>query len=225
MKLNVSVKTNVDLNKLLERAPQIGKKVYSAATKAIADRLAEEIVRKIPAGSGWLDIYRNSFRVRETADGWEVCGLCDVPLSQYPWDSSMISVLGDDPIASVLSSYNPWPIDLIPAIDGGYNATAVVTSRTTGEVQQRREYLVVIIDNVRDAVRAAGGTIVSNEAPVFNGQSFPDIQFLANRLEKGYGDFPHIPHISPAISLAQRDGVEWAAPAVQEALRSSFKGE
>lgn len=189
----------------------------------IAAQTAAQVKRLIPMTEWWHKLYRDSIEVYESSDRkkWAVMAVSAVETPLFPAETTLVNVTkstGTSPDAPVnnywlaLMPYNPWPIDLIPALTTAYVADLEVIPKTSQEVAARRATLRPLIPTIRKALTDAGASL-SLGGPVINpkfaGRAYVDYVFLAKRLELGLGGMPRKPHWVPAASDLQAHGLAW----------------
>lgn len=177
----------------------------------LADRTAAAVREKIPDG-GWFTIYKLAIQYFEDPSHakWLVQGKFPTALSNLPADSTQIEIYGDTEIASIMKGHNPWTIDMIPSIVGGYRANAKARQASSSEVKAHRKRLTEVLPDVVDALKAAGAVIEQREFPTIAGRVYADIAFMGKRLEHGLGGLPRKPHWLPAWRELQGQAGRWA---------------
>jgi len=169
----------------------------------LAEKIREEVVNKIPDKGGWYKIYRESIKVIEDNNTIKVVGKPEVSMTTLPAAETVLFIEGVGGIAAVLQVYNPWPIDMLPAIQGGVTVSVRAVPSSLKETNTLREELYPQMGKIRTELENAGATIVENGMPKINGKIYVDMGFLSKRLEFGIGPFPPIPHWRPAINKAK----------------------
>lgn len=209
--IRAKVTITPDLKRWLKGNPERMTNIRRVVGRTVAARISEEVLKRIPKESGWYEIYRKAILWQESRKGdkWAVAGETDIELTQIPAEESLVEIRGGDLIAQVLAQYNPWSVDTIPAVDGGFSADLLVRTASSGEIEVRREALREQREEVIRKIQLAGGSVTLNELPVINGRVQADIAFLAKRLEYGLGGFPRTPHWNPVARLAVREAESW----------------
>lgn len=203
--------SQADLKRLADDIPRRINNVGRVVGRAVAERTAAEVRGRL-VGGGWIAIYRNGIFYKELPDGteWAVAGFSEVELSDPPADTSLFWFVGAG-LGNPLSFYNPWTLDLIPAIRGGYDDTVVVRMVAPAAVESRRAELAPIVPNVVQALQDAGAQILPDGEVVIDGHVYADLAFMARRLELGYEGYPRIPHWGPAASAANSNVSSWVS--------------
>lgn len=200
-RLKLTVQGNQAAQAELERRFRVAAGV-AAANAAL--HIAEIVRSRIPSG-GWYDIYKKAITYFSSADGmrYAVSGHWETQFSTFPADTTLVEFTGTSDIASVLVQFNPWVIDQLPAISGGYRVAATAKPSSAADVEARRKVLVGVATPIRDKLKGAGATIVDG-FPVVNGRVYADIAFMARALEHGLAGLKRIPHWIVAYNLATR---------------------
>jgi len=208
----MSFESNIKSNDLRKEIQSRLKRAATVAGRAASHRVAEEVRRRIPNRGGWYLIYRDAIDYKEDPSElrWTVDGLADVKLSALPADETLVDFEGKDQPGAVLQPYNPWPLDLIPTLVGGYKDSIVTRMAGEGAAEAARERITPLLEIIRTQLADIGADL-GNDATilVIGGKIYADIAFLARRLELGYSGFPHIPHWSIAIANARSDMGKW----------------
>jgi hypothetical protein len=178
-------------------------KAVDAASVVIGTKLAEallvEVLKRIPKTDVWTKLYRNSLRVEvQPPDVFLLVADTDADLQTFPADKTAVFVEGDNVVASILKRYNPWPIDMLPAIKGGATIDLRTVPSGLAETNKLRENLLPEMEAVKEALSKEGFTVENGGIPVFNGRTYFDLKFMAMRLEHGLGPFKPTPHWGPA---------------------------
>ena len=198
------------------------------AGRVVARNLADEVKRRIPAGTGgWFQIYRSAIEFKETIDGseWAVAGLSPVKLSDPPADQTLVFFSGLDEVGRLMRSYNPWVIDLIPPIAGGYTDSMIVQAATPARTSTDRARLANLLGVVKTTLTTLGVRMLGpGEFPAVQGRVLADIAFLARRLELGAKGFPKVAHWGPAISQAESRSKAWIAASADEIEAAIMSG-
>lgn len=200
-RLKLTVQGNQAAQAELERRLRIAGSV-AAANAAV--HITDIVRSQIPSG-GWYDIYKKAITYFASADGmkYAVSGHWETQFSTFPADTTLVTFTGTSDIASVLVQFNPWVIDQLPAISGGYRVAATAKPQSVSDVEARRKVLVGVATPIRDKLKAAGATIVDG-FPVVNGRVYADIAFMARALEHGLAGLKRIPHWLVAYNIATR---------------------
>ena len=164
------------------------------ATREAAEQLAARIRDMIPKEGGWFDIYRQSIEFIEISSSeWGVAGVAELPFDEVEAASSLIWFQGGDSAAQLLSPYNPWTVDTLPAVKGGISADLLVRPASEGEVTSHRKRLQAELGAIDLLLTRISKPVEENVLPTINGHIFADIDFLVRRLEFGLGGFPRTP--------------------------------
>jgi hypothetical protein len=195
--------------------------------REVAVQVAAEVKSKIPTG-GWFSIYRDAIEFFEHDEkAWAVAGLYPSALTKFPAEETQLEFSGESKFAVIMAAQNPWTIDMIPALSGGYPAKATAKHASPSEIAAHRARLTTVISSVRDALLAAGGAIESSGLPRINGQVYADIGFLALRLEHGLGGLPRKPVWLKTWNELRAKIDDWAAvpaPLVKQILSGDSTG-
>ena len=190
----------------------------------IAERLKAEILKRIPNRDGWFKVYRESLEiVSQPPSTVLIVGRTDTSLSRLPADRTAIFVEGEDAVGSVMKQYNPWPVDMLPAIRGGARVDLRAAPASESELNKLRTKLLPLLGEIKTKLRGVGFTMLADAIPVFNGKVYFDFNFMANRLEYGIGPFRKAPHWKPAKTLIEAQAgriVNEIADAVERAMRA-----
>lgn len=165
----------------------------------IAENLQEEVKKRIPQESGWLDIYRDAIKFSYDGKQWFVAGEADVDIDDLSAETTLLNFGSSDKQSQILANYNPWPLDLVPGIERPYGATVEALAAGESEVEARRQELLTQLPSVRANLTKAGFQWNAFELPIFNGRVTADLAFLGQRLELGHGPFKSAPHWKPAV--------------------------
>ena len=201
------------------------KKAKSAVGRKLSEKIRDEVLRRIPPGGGWLKIYRDAMTFVEEDGTWKVLAEADVELTQVPADKSLVYFDGSSTVAAVLKSFNPWPVDTIPAISGGISATVSVLAASEAEVMEFRSRKLTQASSIDAALNSIGVTVKPYDRPVINGSVTADLRFLSRRLEFGLAGYPRVPHWTPAAAEARRSGETWIAQdqRAKDEIREAFE--
>ena len=181
--------------------------------REMAERLLMEVKKRIPNLGGWYTIYRNSLMVEVDESGPSPVGRVtvdtDTSLNTVPAGETAVFFEGEDAVAFILKQYNPWPVDMLPAIYGGATAILRLVPSSLTETTKLRELRVKDMPEAKKKLSEAGFAIASDSVPTFNGRVYFDFNFMAKRLEQGLGPFPPTPHWIPAKNAiaAQADKI------------------
>lgn len=192
-------------------------KAVSSASVVIVREMAEhllvEVKKRIPNLGGWYTVYRNSLVVEMDESGKDPVAMVtvdtDTSLNTVPADETAVFFEGEDAVAFILKQYNPWPVDMLPAIYGGATATLRLVPSSLSETTKLREMRFKDMPEAKKKLSEAGFAIASDSVPTFNGRVYFDFNFMAKRLEQGLGPFPPTPHWLPAKNAiaAQADKI------------------
>lgn len=195
------------ITKKITPARAVGKALEAAQRTALAhlvQSLFEGVLKRIPNKGGWYAVYRNSLRIETVSERpltLTILTDTDTDLSRVPAEETAVFVEGDDAVASILRVFNPWPVDMLPAIYGGAPSTLRLAPANPKELVKRREQLVKegAPAAVKERLSAAGFVLASDSVPSFSGRTYFDFEFMTKRLEFGLGPFPPTPHWRPAL--------------------------
>jgi len=203
--------SDAEVKRLVDDVPRRVNNVGRAVGRAVADNVADEVKQRL-VGAGWISIYRKGIFYKElpTGDEWAVAGFSKVELSDPPADTTLFWFAGKG-LGSVLSFYNPWTLDAIPAVKGGYNDTVVARMMSESAVTSRRTELAPILPAVRTALADAGAQIEPDGQVIIDGEVYADLAFMARRLELGFEGYPRVPHWGPAASAAHANVGRWVS--------------
>jgi hypothetical protein len=186
-----------DIQHFKKSIPKAAEAGGRAALQELAERLRDRVRAMIPDDGGWYDIYRESIELVEiNPDHYELTTkIHEVTFGKVEADSSLIWISGGDSVANVLSQYNPWSLDTIPAIKDGLNCELVVRPASESEVEFHRRRQLHQRVTVEKVVERLGKIVypLDAELPSINGRILADVPFLARRLEHGLGGFPRTP--------------------------------
>jgi len=165
----------------------------------LVDKLLTEVQSRIPKKDAWTKIYRDSLHVEVEPPGKFLLVADTVAkLETFPADKTAVFVEGDSVVASILKRYNPWTIDMLPAIKGGATVDLRTVPSGLTETNSLRKTIISQLDLVRKDLKEAGVIVEDGGIPVFNGRTYFDLKFMALRLEHGLGPFRPTPHWGPA---------------------------
>jgi hypothetical protein len=219
VKLDVT-RSGDDIKKIIDELPKRIEAVGAHLGRTIALRALAEVQKRLPGGSGWPTVYRNAISAFESADAKEfvVAGYANVAEPAEPSEISLLDFAAVDPaldpvasaIAAVMIPYNPWVIDAIPPIEGGYIGDAVVRQTSATAVEAERSRLHGLLPVVGAALKASGAKLLTSGSKVYiTGKFYTDTVWLAKRLEIGAGGFPKKPHWKPAGNITSKSGESW----------------
>lgn len=228
MKINTRPGKNADLKALAKALPKRVQNVQRAIGHSIAEHISKTVQSKIPTRGGWYSIYRNAITYRGTADAteWSVAGLAEIELSDPPATTTLVAFAGLDALGAALKPFNPWVIDLIPPVVGGYRDAVLARIANESSVDAERDRLAPLLPNVVDLLTSAGGRIGNDADPVIiSGRTYADIAFMARRLEVGISGFPRVPHWGPAAGKAASNMEAWmGSPKITGDVTKAFSG-
>ena len=209
--MKITGRASIDLKKYQDSIKKRVRQVKSVIGDKVASSLVEEVRKRIPNQGGWFDIYKDALTFEEDTNTWTVKAETDIELTQVPAQQSLINFSGPSAAAGVLSSFNPFPVDTIPPINGGFNADITVLAASYEEVMSHRERHSDLQAEISAALSRQGLSVNWTERPVINGKVVADLKFLSQRLEHGLGGFPRIPHWSAAVAEAARSAHKWVS--------------
>ncbi len=211
MKFGAEVKLSMPLSKLQDEVPGRIENVRRIVGREIAEKITHEVTRRIPSSGGWYKIYRDALAYKETSEGdqWAIAGFTKIELSDPPADTTLVDFAGIEPDGRALAGYNPWPIDMIPVVVGGYKDGANIYPAGEGAVTSNRERVRAILDVARQAlIDDAQASLADDSGQLeIQGDKVVDLAFLASRMEVGYGGFPRHPHWGPAVSKTRSNAL------------------
>lgn len=180
---------------------------------------------QLPAG-GWFTIYREAIKYFESSDGtrWAAAGLWPITFMTLPGDTTLIEFSGDSTVAKIMGTRNPWPMDTIPGYVGGYRADVKAKQASTAEMNQERDRIDGLLNEVKEELVEAGGAIDDNAFPVIAGKVYANIAWFAMRLEHGLGGLPRIPVWARTFTQAQPNMPKWAEqarPQIEQILKGA----
>lgn len=229
MTFRIQLNSSSPLNKIQKELEGGFEEVSRVIARKLVHKTAEEVKKRIPTGGGWLDIYKRAIAYRESQDGndFAVAGLSEINLREPPADTSLLAFQGNDDFSAILEPYNPWPIDMIPPIAGGYQGNAVVRNVAPAEVGAARERIRPLIGTIQSALTDAGASVLPDEFLVeINGKVYADIIYMAERMERGYLGYPRIAHWGPAASKLKSSAARWASQSdVKSDALSAMRGK
>lgn len=189
--------------------------------RGVSQEVAAHVRQKIPSG-GWYNIYRNAITYFSVDDGrlWAVSGLWPTEFSTFPAETTLVifeveeGLPDDSPIrkiGNVMKGREPWPIDQIPAISGGYRLTATGRPASEKDVETRREALLKERAQIIDDLVEAGAQVLPNMFPVISGTVYADVAYMAQALEHGLAGLKRVPHWASAFLAAKNKMGAWIA--------------
>jgi hypothetical protein len=222
--------TKRNAKKFAKESPARIGRARAEVGRALSKRIAEEVKKLIPNRPGWFEIYRNAIEYVENSDAteWAVAGLSRTKLTKVPAESTQVKFGGTTPIAKVMRRHNPWTVDTIPGIAGGYSMEAEVRPASKTEIESHRARLRAVLPDVKRELTDAGAVVLEGEFPTIAGEVFVDLVFLAKRLELGLGGFRRIPHWLKVARAAQNkaglaDG-GWVDDEAKSRVRAALRG-
>lgn len=223
--MKITGKASIDLGKYRNSIKKRVEKMKTAAGDKIAARLVEEVDERIPNDGGWFKIYKDALRFNHEDDTWTVLGESDIELTQVPAATSLVNFSGRTASAAALSTFNPYPVDTIPPINGGITGNVTVVPASETEVMSHRERHASIQEQVKLAITRQGLSVTWAKRPIINGQVKADLKFLSKRLEHGLGGFPRVRHWSLAAGEAKRSAARWVRDDAQvmKDIEDAFK--
>jgi|3_EtaG_2_1085321.scaffolds.fasta_scaffold40148_1 hypothetical protein len=191
-------KVVADIKRFKKSIPKAGELASRAVADKVAERIKERVKRMIPNEGGWYDIYRDSVKViRHGPNSLVVeATVSEIKFGRIPAASSLIWVSSSgDRAASVLSHHNPWTLDTIPAIQGGFTGDLTVRPASESECDVYRRKRRLEMNTVLQQLVSVNAAIArgAGELPRINGRIIADVPFLVQRLEHGLGGFPRVP--------------------------------
>lgn len=191
-----------DLSKITPSLKRAIDETHKRIAILVSEMVLEEVRRRIPDEGGWYAIYKNALKVVAEKDKIKVVGDARIAITTLPANNTAIFIEGTSDQAVVLQAYNPWPVDMIPAIEGGLMANARAVPSSESETMALRVRLFPLISGIKDSLLELGAKTINNGVPQINGKSYVDMDFLSLRLEHGLGPFSRHPHWIPAINKA-----------------------
>lgn len=178
--------------------------VRTVVGRTVAHEILDDVRRRVANGTGWLKIYRDALQFWESTDGtnWMVLGYLEVPLNEFPAETSLATIGAGDEASLAMAAFNPWPIDMIPPVSGGYNASLTVRQASAREVENERNRIHSLYRTITGLIE---DKLLTGDALLkINGKVEADISFLGKRLELGLGGLPRVPHWLPARLAVER---------------------
>jgi len=186
-----------DIQNLKKSIPEASAKGGHAALKVLAEKLRDRIRELIPDEGGWYDLYKQSIELIEVDRGhYEITTTVqEIKFGKIEAASSVLWVTGGDTFAKLLSTFNPWTLDTLPAVKGGIKCDLIMKAGSDTEVEILRRKQLDQRKKVEAAIRNANGVVypLDAELPTIDGRVLADVPFLARRLEHGLGGFPRTP--------------------------------
>lgn len=210
--IKFDVKKSIELNRLIDDIPNRIDNARRAIGQEIADKIENEVSRRIPTNSVWMRIYKNAITYKETLNSfrWAVAGYADVPYGHLPAAETLIIFSGISQLGQILKPYNPWTVDTIPPVIGGYREAIVARPATESSVNNERNRLLIVLSIVNDALINAGASIdAQGSSPEINGKVYADLIFMAEKLETGGAGFSRVPHWSTAANKVETSMETW----------------
>ena len=221
MKFKATFTPSRSLEELKDQLPTRLRNLQRAIGQDLAAQTADVVKAKIPSGKWWQKLYRDAITYREHADGneWAVAGLAKTMIGDVDAETSEIRFAGLTPDGAALRPYNPWVLDQIPVIAGGYKDSVVVRSAGESVVTGHRSRLVRIVPIAIQTLEDSGFSIEDGGKLQLNGATYVDIAFLAWAMEVGADGHERIPHWGPAANKLRTNAEKWArsAPTVRKA--------
>lgn len=207
-------------DQIRQAALHIGREIAMQASKSLIKRIAG-------SKGAWLKIYKDSIKYIEVEGEleWMVAGISDVELSQLPAEETVVefNAGSNDPISSMMAKYNPWTIDAIPAISGGYIDDIVAKPASETEVSVIRSKLQGQMATILDDLEELNATVEKYGLTKFNGRIIADIDFMAKRLEYGLGGFERKPHWRPMLADVKSNHEKWLKSYyIQNKIKDAF---
>lgn len=163
-----------------------------AATKKMAEKLAAHIRSLIPDKGGWYDTYRSGIKLVEITPGqFELsASLTELKFDKIEAATTLLWFGGGDEVARLLGNENPWTVDTIPSVDGGFRSDIILRPGSESEVDFHRRKQASNMTSIVAMLQRLGKKVDPNGLPSVNGRVMADVPFLARRLEYGLGGFP-----------------------------------
>lgn len=191
---------------------------------SIATAIKQDVVKRIPTGPGWFNIYKKAIDVSFDGNNeWIVAGEKDVPITAVDAERTLLFFSGDDEASAVLTAYNPWPIDMVPGINAIYSSKVTLRPGSIPEVEARRKQILTKVGEVKSNLISAGFTPTPDELPKYGKGAMADLAFMAQRLENGLGDLPRVPHWGPAADNISAT-IETTLKSVNSRFESILRG-
>lgn len=178
-----------DLEKALPEAARVA---GEASTKRLAEKMAAQIRRLIPKKGGWYDIYRNGVQLIEITPGqYEITtNFTRLGFDKIEAATTLLWFSGGDDVARLLSADNPWTVDTIPSVNGGFSSDIIIRPGSEAEVDFHRKKQGANMAATIAMLQRIGRQVSPSGLPTVNGRVMADVGFLARRLEYGLGGFP-----------------------------------
>lgn len=187
--IRVTVLDPHDVKKQFRELPKRLESVRHAMGSIIAERLRDEVRKKIPGRQGWLGHYYNAIEFSFDGKQWAVGAEANVPIKTLDASITYISFSGDDPQSAILADYNPWVLHMIPAISQPYRGRMRVISVNSSDVEAAEKRLMEVLPVVKQRLNTAGFAIQQNGIPSLGGVATADLRHLALQLEYGKPPF------------------------------------
>ena len=168
---------------------------------SIAEDLKESLINKISSiGSGeWLKLYKEAINFSYSNGRWVITGEREISADFLDADKNLIIFGNTDAASSVLANYNPWPLDLIPALSRSYSKITVrLDSESNIEAQRKR--ILSKWPEIKRKLQEKGYNITEYSLPKFEGKIVADLGALAKQLEFGLGPFQKQPVWQKTVS-------------------------
>lgn len=191
--IRVTVLDPHDVKRQFRELPQRLDSVRHAMGSLIAERLRDEIRKKIPGRQGWLGHYYNAIQFTFDGKQWAVSAEANVPIKTLEANKTYITFTGDDPQTAILAEYNPWVLHMIPAISQPYRGRMRVISVNPSDVEAAEKRLASVLPVVKQRLATAGFAIQQYGIPSLGGVATADLRHLALQLEYGRPPFENRP--------------------------------
>ena len=204
--------------RFLDDGPERARSALRQVARQMAANALDDVQSRIPDDGGMQTLYKSALRMRDVLglgeDEFAVVVTGESVVSFESVDASKVVVVfrtirgGEETAAaSILRHYSPWAVDVIPAVQGGIRANAILKVASASEIEDIREKNRKERGLV-EALLARRGISITSGPPKLNGKAMIDLAFLALRLEKGLGGFKPRPHWTPAILNARTRGLK-----------------
>jgi hypothetical protein len=186
-----------DLDKMKSQLPAAAQEAGRAQMKKLVEELKDRVIEMIPDRGGWYDLYKDSIKINKIDDDhYELTTtIAEIQYSSIDAEKSLIWITGSEEAARVLSQFNPWTLDTIPAIDDGFTANLLVRPASESETTTFRTRRISDRKEIERRLKLTNIKVLKfdPELPEINGRVMADVPFLAKRLEYGLGGFPRTP--------------------------------
>lgn len=206
-----------------EALPQRLENVRKALGAQIASEIRDDVRKRLPGSDGWLGIYRDAIDFYNDGKEWVVAGDKEVDMTILDAEITLLTFAPDDAPSKILAQYNPWPLDLVPALTQSYVSRVSVQPNGEGDVVARRAALVPILPQIITKLTQAGYAVQQYGLAQFNGRVTADLNYLSKKLEYGFAPMPRVPHWRPAADNISRTLKE-AVAATKEKFEAILKG-